>query len=345
MKDKNHKIIKVQFICMLGVLFVHTYNLDLYQIQTGSGCFWRKLLLCSEEILSQDFGNRIAVPVFMMISAFLFYTNVDGYRSLGVKIKKRMKSIGIPYLIWNTIGTVFYLVIARLPFVAHIMSGTADRISIVNIISGVFLYKYYYPFWFLSRLLLFTCLSPAVYAIVQRKTTGIIAIVCFLVLNCFPIRDYYTVNSALFYLVGAYAAIHCQDRFTNQSKKSVSWLWLIILFIAVIARHLFANRFLVIIFTIAMPIVFWLSLNIVDFDKRKISKWETRSFFIFCAHTFVLEAFEKLIGRAFGINTFGAWMDYLLAPLFTVVSLTILYGWMRIHMPQTLNALCGGRAS
>lgn len=303
--QKNKKIVKAQFICMFGVLLVHTYNVELYQIHADSSVFFEKLLYYFEELMSQDFGNRIAVPVFMMISAFLFYRNIDDYKSIGTKIKKRMKSIGIPYLIWNSVGTVYYLFIARIPVVSQFMNGTADQITLGNILGGVFLHKYYYPFWFLSRLLLFTCLSPVAYSIVQRKVVGILTIICFVALNCFHIGDHYTINTALFYLIGAYAACHSRDRFENQSKLNISWYWLLALLCVLLLKRLFDNSIAGTVLALSMPILFWPSLNIVDFRKCKVHKWETRSFFIFCAHTFVLEVFEKIIGRVFRITRLG----------------------------------------
>lgn len=53
--------------------------------------------------------GHIAVPMFYIISAYLFYHNISTLKDTLSKIKKRIKTLLIPYLLWNTFLYSFFL--------------------------------------------------------------------------------------------------------------------------------------------------------------------------------------------------------------------------------------------
>ena len=59
--------------------------------------------------------GHIAVPMFYIISAYLFYHNISTLKDTLSKIKKRIKTLLIPYLLWNTFFVFIFLVILRSP--------------------------------------------------------------------------------------------------------------------------------------------------------------------------------------------------------------------------------------
>lgn len=52
--------------------------------------------------------GHIAVPMFYIISAYLFYHNISTLKDTLSKIKKRIKTLLIPYLLWNTFLYPFF---------------------------------------------------------------------------------------------------------------------------------------------------------------------------------------------------------------------------------------------
>lgn len=53
--------------------------------------------------------NRTAVPLFYIISGYLFFLKVpDGFRSIEGKMKKRVRTLLIPYVIANAFTFLFY---------------------------------------------------------------------------------------------------------------------------------------------------------------------------------------------------------------------------------------------
>lgn len=89
----SKKIYILSFALFIGVMTIHTYNLEIYGIDANGGS-----LLAEFETFLNFFANGVCVPFFFLISGFLFFRNfkismlIDKYRS-------RVKSILIPYVI------------------------------------------------------------------------------------------------------------------------------------------------------------------------------------------------------------------------------------------------------
>lgn len=66
------------------------------------------------------------------------------------KLKKKVTSLGIPYLLWNIWGLLFFIILTRIPGMPFsIYEGQIVHITLDNIVNGVFLHKFYFPFWFM----------------------------------------------------------------------------------------------------------------------------------------------------------------------------------------------------
>ena len=98
----------------------------------------------------------ICVPWFFMISAYLSglkykrFTK-DTYINL---LKKRCKSIFLPYILWNTIALLFWQSV-NMTFLSKYTSGGYNFISIQQLIIDVYMSPILEPLWFLRNLIIF----------------------------------------------------------------------------------------------------------------------------------------------------------------------------------------------
>ena len=94
----NDKIRVVTFILAIMVVCIHNYPvMPLETEKTNMG--YRSINVINEfkdELLS------CAVPFFFMVSGYLFFNNYETQKVQ--KIKTRMISIGIPFVIWNVMA-------------------------------------------------------------------------------------------------------------------------------------------------------------------------------------------------------------------------------------------------
>lgn len=94
----NTKKIKVlSSVLILLVLYIHSF----YNEAIGT-----KYASFVQVFLGNGGVSNVAVPMFFAISGVLFFNGVTSIKDCFPKIKKRIKSLLIPYVIWNIISLV-----------------------------------------------------------------------------------------------------------------------------------------------------------------------------------------------------------------------------------------------
>ena len=114
-KTLSETIKALRFPLMCLVIFIHA---DVSGIQM-SGVAFNEADYPLYEVVHQTFSRMIAataVPLFFVISGFLYFNNVEKI-SLALwskKTKSRVVSLLVPYLFWNMITLLFYFIVQLL---------------------------------------------------------------------------------------------------------------------------------------------------------------------------------------------------------------------------------------
>lgn len=116
----EQKITTMNFVLALLVMFIHSENTSLY----GSTL---SLASCIEKFISITLGD-LAVPLFYMISSYLFYRNYDSSQ-ISKKYQRRIKSILIPYFVWNVLYLILFCVITRSSYLLTLMTTEIFSLS------------------------------------------------------------------------------------------------------------------------------------------------------------------------------------------------------------------------
>lgn len=106
-----------------------------------------------------------AVPVFFLISGFLFFATADSMSSVGKKLKRRIFTVLIPFVVWSALYYFAYTLGGRL---IGSDSVTTD-FSPFNILKGIVFYQYAYQLWFMFLLIGMLALSPVIYWILKSR--------------------------------------------------------------------------------------------------------------------------------------------------------------------------------
>ena len=299
-----------------------------------------------------DYLSGFAVPAFFMLSAIKFYRNYS-YNKTIYKYKTRIKSLLVPYLLWNSLSVIWIALFSYMPILKNLVSQREKfTFSISNITGGVLLYKYIHPFWYMALLMLFTFLCPIVYSIIKNKICGICCATMLFLLDALPIHYPQTswpmlpwrtvIYSSFFYVIGAIIGKYSFEKVCSVPKKNMILPAAISYIAAVIIRALTGNNDLFFIPSILLGV--WGIWTLTGLIKIKRSSIITLSFFIYPAHTFVLPCVNKLlyfvlphIGIMSIVNTvFGTIITYLIC-IFMGVAL-------RKTLPSNVwKALNGGR--
>ena len=128
----------------------------------------------------------IANPLFFLISGFFLVGGATNVVDILIKLKKRMRTIVIPYVLWNVIFVLWYVVLAVIPGLERFNNsiGVLDVWlkkpvweNVVNMLTGPAAFH----LWFLRDLIWFMAVSPLLWWI-SRKS-WVTAIVLSIIVN------------------------------------------------------------------------------------------------------------------------------------------------------------------
>ena len=353
---KSKVIDWLRFFCVVMVVLLHAVGSpsdghDAIAYQNGVYDTFR--ILFSEGLC------RVAVPVFFIISGYLFFVRLEEWDNAVwiQKLRKRAKTILVPYLLWNIIAICFSLIMLYPIFIleggdAPDMAGWYQRIGGIRAFwdaaGGA---PINYPLWFIRDLMVFVLLSPVIYLYVKKTAiVGLAVFYALYFLDFLPAIPGLSAEGLFFFILGAYFATRRID-FTALYKKIKipALVFACPLVIAMVmtygnqddlwgyARRLFT------LFGSASVIGIATSL----FDRRRIklnALLSNSSFFVYAAHgTIVLPIMQFLLGKALPVNQLGLTLCYFAAPLLTIVVLVLCYHYLCKWMPGTASVLTGGR--
>ena len=320
-------------LLFIGVMTIHAYNLEIYGIDSNDDS-----VLAVLETFLRSFAEGICVPFFFVISGFLFFRNFK-MSMLFDKYRSRAKSIVLPYVVWTTLYYLFFVCIFRVPAIANVMNSKGE----VSLGIGAYIryvWEGYYTFWFLRVLIWMILLTPILYLLLKRrKYYWPEPMLILLLLIGLGIINIPKVNLNIYYVLGAYLGMNFKE-LPNKENKIASIVAAVCFPFLVILGGTYAGRLW---YNCLFFAVIWLAMNLFDFS-HDVRWWVKCTFFYYCAHDMVLESVEKLILIIGGRSNLMAFLDYLLAPVITLLILICAAWVLRRWMKPIWQVLSGGRA-
>lgn len=157
----HNKVTWFSFVFSLLVIWVHSYNAELYLGKSPE----MEIVYRLEHRIGDGLG-QIAVPGFFMISGYLFYRDFTWSR-LGEKWSRRIRSVLIPYILWNFLYYMGYVIGSRLPWMTEVVGKGVIPFDLFTAVDAVINYTYNYVFWYLFQLILLILLAPVLYPVLK----------------------------------------------------------------------------------------------------------------------------------------------------------------------------------
>lgn len=137
------------FLLSILVIFVHSTHFTPADLEAvPRTAFFSTSFLEKIEFLFSSFLGEAAVPGFFFLSGLLFFHKLYSSAVWFRKLRSRLFSYLLPYLLWNSGMTGLYLAFGRAPFRPE------------SILEGIFLYRYNPVFWYFYQLILLTYAFP-----------------------------------------------------------------------------------------------------------------------------------------------------------------------------------------
>lgn len=338
------KVVLLNFIFCVFVVIIHATPPGRYGLELADyPLMYAIALFC-----------RAGVPSFYFISGMLFYKLTDSGQ-IKMKLKKRVKTLLIPYLLWNLLFLCVFYILTHIPMIGDKMHMVDFDINTSTVTRGIFL-SAFSPLWFVKNLIVFVALAPVLFQIVKRKYLAIGVLVIFTIYSLYSNAPYQSLQWGLpVYLQGALIGYYFYSNDKNWHREAIrgripSQMWIpmvVLLVLALIAVYIpmYNNETNMTLYRYFSPIILWVLVDLVlnDFieDHFYIMTWMKCTFFIYCTHYFVLNIMQKI----FVIYVEPSeTLFYLLMVVTAVMTLWILITTaLRLSENKVYKILTGGR--
>ena len=329
----RNKITNVSFLLAIFIVWHHTYNVDVYDL-TGFLKWFEKYMM---------YVFDTAVSLFFMLSAFLFYYNVDENNIIH-KLKSRISSLIIPYLLWNLIGYIYFQLLALFPFIRQYYGGNIDAFSFSGMIKAMFTGDYNLVTWFLRNLIVYTFTFPVLYKIIKNKFVYNVTLIICLVLSYLYAQKSELIAYVVYYVIGIGFAYFDKELFLRRYSKKQRLVALLVFIILIGIFTFFEISDTSIIRIIIYSICSYMMWIFLDFlaNNKEVKWYKHIGFIFFVSHEMVLEPVEKLFYLLLGKNVPGAILDYIFAPIITI-GIIIGISYLLRKIPALWNILSGHR--
>ena len=341
-KRFSNKITRVSFWLAICVVYIHANNTTTYQFDFNNS--FQKLVFIIENWFQGS--QQCVVPVFMMISGFLFFRNYNSEKYL-IKLKTRTKSLLVPYLIWTNVPWICLVIVKQFPLASTI--STDASFTIQSWIDFT-IFTHGTVLWYVRVLIVYALLTPIIYVFLKRKKTSICIIGLLFLQNIVLLTLHINIVESIYncvpYLIGAWLSIWKPGLIINRANKKLKLtgviVFVILFCLAIDYKHVLYYPTTQYIYKTLLPLPLWFALDFFPFEKS-VCKVERLSFPIYCTHAIILETFEKLLYVLGGNNIYIASFSYLFMPICVVTVLICMFFLFEKYFPCTYKFVFGNR--
>jgi len=288
--------------------------------------------------IAETFGH-CAVPMFYAISGFLFFKGISQLHQVLGKMRKRVKTLIVPFVIAALLFALLYLIISPEKF--------ADK-SPWNIFYAIFFdagsyMPMAYHLWFLRDLIIVVALSPVLFYL--RKYLKLWSLPVLIILYWqFP---YALFTYAMIWFVAGSLLL---DKLERIPRWAVFGLLAVFILLVLFRLNFgYAWKYLNILEIAAGITGLWCLYDIIvpnDFRLRNAPALTLAcqfTFFLYLYHEPLFHGILKLFPMLLGHNWLGYTLSFLLSPLiFLPIGIGIGYG-LRKYLPALYSLITGGR--
>jgi len=159
------------FLSMILLVIVHGYNLNERYLEPWTLVDEPLTFTTFFEYLTANGLFRFFVPMLFAISGFLY--TLSDHKPYGVRTRKRLRTLGIPYLLWSAVGLALVFGMEHFAYTRNIIASThmmqiqENRIFLADyhwyeVLVRWILVPVPYQLWFIRVLLIYNIAYPAI---------------------------------------------------------------------------------------------------------------------------------------------------------------------------------------
>lgn len=355
-KEKLSAVMEaLRFPLIMLVLYIHIVPLERHPVPLDLSIGNFTLFL--KELFSHRF-NFICNSVFFIMSGYFFFAKVPeqvGKEFFLGQWKRRIATLLIPYLLWNTLKALFALAKGYGMLALGMESGQGDIDWILNSsFYDIFISPIDEPLWYLRDLISMALLSPLVYLTLKyTKYIGLMLIIFIYIL--FPLAalgDRYIVFlSVVFFSIGSYFSISRINilEFMRPYKYYPLSLGLLLMLIATLTYPWEYSRNIEALGLVlsSMGVFYTMEMILTNLPRlgTQFIKYASSVFFIYACHELYFKNWTKgLFSRLpYSDTEIGSLISYILMPWVLLGTCLIIEAVVKKISPKAYGILTGGR--
>ena len=372
-RKTSRRITSLRFLLAVFVVFIHNNFTaksiaEIFQDTSVQTAFCQNAFGKWTQLFISDGIAWCAVPLFFLFAAYLAARKDDSYP---VMLRKKAKSLLLPFVLWTGLYVFFYggikLLVLRIApqfilnpnetvlswtaadWLHKILGYNAEKIDpgLQNIPSS--LPELTVQFWFVRDLLILFALSPILKCLIRKFPASFLALVCVPFFADVPGVLFVRTDALLFFCLGTYWGIYDIPLFERIDR--ISWAEVAVLFAL---TFVFGNMFdgeknVMRQFMVIFSCVLMLKCSaLIERNERAFAAAEylaPMSFWLFAVHNPLLNGFlVKLWLHFFPMTTPARCLaEYFCVNILTVVLGTASGLLLRKICPPLFSVLNGGR--
>lgn len=338
-KEESRRYDALKVLMCIFVLLIHAFSANFMGAGwSGIGVLYQLTFVVSKVICD------CAVPVFLLISSVLLYSKPFSWWA---NVKKKCRSLLVPYLIFNSLWVVLMFAKHVLGQMLGVKAGDDIDFSTYSLFNWLDAYlgltEDYKPLltvlWYVRDLFILNLLAIPIKKLIDLLPIPMLAltlVLWFCEIQIPGIQDY----SLPFFVLGYYLVkydIHLTDIDRKLNKYPVAALYVIATAAVVLLQREVevVNRLYLLV-----AVVFWIrcSGRLTRFGKA-IDLILPASFFIYLTHRFIYAIIQIVIDESVTIYL----ITYVLKPAVALAVLLVVYYFLKRFLPGVLAVLVGGR--
>lgn len=347
----SRKLRALSLGAVILVVFIHAHNEELKFSSGDLGANPSYHVLFVENFLSKGVA-KIAVPLFFLISGFLFYTSYD-FTLGGVvnKYKSRLKSLLIPYLFWSVFGLILFFILQTIPGSRSFFTKELIvNYSFSKLLFTVLLDPVPYQLWFVRDLIMLVLISPLIGYLTKSIREVFLVLLLFLWIMEPKTFKLFSNEALFFFTLGCAFAIDktqlINKRLPEYASYYLYFMWLTLVFFTTYLLT-FEETSFTLLNNLEILVGLLTVWSLYDYtDPGQIAKYSILfgySFFIFVFHEPLLTVLKKGLFFLLGRTNFSSLAIYIIAPLMTIALSMLIRYLLRKHALRFYNFTTGGR--
>lgn len=332
-KEISVKIKVLSFFALIGVLMIHTTYLESKQ--------WFWLWFIQRSI--STFSN-FAVPFFFLISGFFFFIKTSDFKSILKNIKKRFRTLLIPYVFWCIFFFIVIYIFSLIYTPEYNYFFLIREKRYFDFLSYCFFTPAAFHLWYIRDLLIIVLISPYIYISLSYypNLTLLLSYLLFGLCEIVPFISW----GLWWFILGGYFAVLRRLPFAMIPSIYGPFMLFLGFFIAICSTFfqfvITPDKWYAIPSFLLIIIGLWKSYDYIG--SKESYYWVCDySFVIYCAHIPLLNIIKKFIFPICNNSYVGCLIGYIISPIICICIIVIMIRLLNKFIPHVCNIIFGGR--